>query len=628
MNARSVIIGTAGHIDHGKTMLVRALTGIDTDRLPEEKQRGITIDLGFASTELPGPDGALLRLSFIDVPGHKLFIRNMLAGSGGIDCVVLVISAEDGVMPQTEEHLAICRFLGITRGLAVLTKADLVSADRLEDVCNEVRSYLATTFLRGAPLLPVSALSGEGMPALRSHLAALAAGTPVRAAAALPRLPLDRAFVVKGFGTVVTGTLQSGTLTRGQSLSLEPGGIPVKVRGVQMHGRSEDQAVAGSRVALNLSGVEVADVHRGLTLVSPSSIAAVDVIDAEITLLPDVAELRHRARVRFHCFTSEAMATVSLYDYHPVQPGATRMVRLKLATPVVLLPGDRFVLRRPSPAQTLGGGRVVDAHPLPRLRKKNVSSWLLSIRDASPAQQLLLRTARRGTEGSTFAQLGREAGWTSDALRTLTSALIADGKLIELPGGLLLAHEAFLSACAVVVSQVKVPLMRSELRSRTGLKPAVFDAALAQLMREAKLRVGGSGHEELVSLFDALTMVPDVDRKRLALIVSSYESAGLSAPLFADVLRKLGSSEAEARRLMTQLLRSRTLIKVGTEDLYMHRSALNDLENKVRALRGQLLDVSRFKQLTGLSRKYAIPLLEYLDCVRVTRKQGDTRVVL
>jgi selenocysteine-specific elongation factor len=533
-------------------------------------------------------------------------------------------------MPQTEEHLAICRFLGITRGLAVLSKADLVSADRLEEVCNEVRRYLATTFLGDAPLLPVSAFTGEGIAALRSELAELAARTPVRNAAALPRLPLDRAFVVKGFGTVVTGTLQSGTLTRGQILSLEPGAIPVKIRGVQMHGRSEEQAVAGSRVALNLSGVDVAEVHRGLTLVPPSSITAVEVIDAEITLLPEAAELRHRARVRFHCFTSEAMATVSLYDYQPVQPGDTRMVRLKLAMPVVLLPGDRFVLRRPSPAQTLGGGRVVDAHPLPRLRKKSVPAWLSSIQDAPAEQQLLLRTARRGTAGSTVAQLGQETGWTSVAIGRLTSTLISHGKLAALPGGLLLTREAFSSGMESVFSQVKAPVRRSELRSRTGLAAAVFDAALARLAGEEKLRVGGTGpgQEELVSLFAACATVPDADRKHMALIASMYESAGLNAPLFSDVLRKLGGSESEARRLMTQLLRSKTLVKLGTEDLYMHRGALEELEAKVRALRGQRLDVGGFKQLTGLSRKYAIPLLEYLDRAHVTRKQGDTRLVL
>ncbi len=629
---RSVIIGTAGHIDHGKTLLVKSLTGTDTDRLPEEKKRGITIDLGFASTDAETPDGTPLSLSFVDVPGHKLFVRNMLAGAGGIDCVMLVISADDGVMPQTEEHLDICTFLGIQRGLAVLTKVDLVSEERLQEVQVEVRTFLANSFLHDAPLLPVSAVTGRGAPELREALIAIAARVPPRSATGLVRLPLDRAFTMKGFGTVVTGTLQGGTLQRGQALILEPGGVAVRARGLQMHGRGQEQVVAGSRAALNLTGVDVEDVHRGMTLVAPASVTAVDTIDVELQLLPDAPELRHRARVQFHSFTSETIAAVSLYDYRALTPGGRGLLRLKLANPVVLLPGDRFVLRRPSPPQTLGGGRILDAHPLPHTRKKKALRWLEEIRDASPEDQLRLRIQRRGPEGISIAGLGTEMGLTNSAVEELATLLVSRCELVSLPGGLYVSRDAFAAASEFVMAALTASgnrdafsgVRRSELRNHAGLGPEMFDAVLDRLVRERKVRV----KDESVALYSEQEELPDADRQRIAAITSAYERAGLQAPLLAEVIRSVGVNQTEARRLVTQLLRSKILVKLGTDDLLMHESALAALRSRVQALRGEKLDVARFKQITGLSRKYAIPLLEYLDREHVTRKAGEIRLVL
>ena len=363
-NPRSIVIGTAGHIDHGKTTLVRALTGIDADRLPEEKRRGITIDLGFASFELPAPNGPL-RISFVDVPGHSDFIRNMLAGAGCVPAVMLVIAANEGVMPQTVEHLRICELLGISRGFTVITKADAVSSSQLQDCTHSVNTFLQGTFLNGdqSPVLPVSAATGEGLEKVRAELLNLAMRTQFETSDALMRLPLDRSFVMKGFGTVVTGTLLSGTIRDGQTLQVEPGGHAVRVRSLQTHGESVQSVQPGSRVAVNLSNVDVADVHRGQTIVSPKSMSAVDTVDVEIRLLENASALKHRAAVHFHAFTSETMATVSLYEYEAIQPGTVRLARLKLSEPIVLIPGDQFVLRQPSPAGTIGGGRVLDAHP-------------------------------------------------------------------------------------------------------------------------------------------------------------------------------------------------------------------------------------------------------------------------
>ncbi len=375
--ARTLVIATAGHIDHGKTTLVRALTGIDADRLPEEKRRGITIDLGFASMQMAQDDGPPLRISFVDVPGHSLFIRNMLAGAGCVPAVMLVIAADEGIKPQTIEHLAICELLGITRGLTAVTKTDTVSQDHLAQVLNNIGVFLQGTFLGAgdAPVLPVSAKTGEGLDALRAAFLELGARTHADRFDAPLRLPLDRAFVMKGFGTVVTGTLLSGTVHEGQSLILEPGDRNVRVRGLQTHGQSESSADAGTRVAVNLSGIDVAEVRRGQTLVAPGRFTAVDMIDAEVRLLPTAPPLKHRARVHFHAFTSEVMAGVSIYGYESLQPGAHGMVRLKLDEPVVLAPGDRFVLRHPAPVATIGGGRVLDCHPQPR-RKAETLAWL------------------------------------------------------------------------------------------------------------------------------------------------------------------------------------------------------------------------------------------------------------
>jgi selenocysteine-specific elongation factor len=368
--SKSIVIGTAGHIDHGKTTLVRALTGIDTDRLPEEKRRGITIDLGFASFGMQSPDGSPRRISFVDVPGHSLFVRNMLAGAGCVSAVMLVVAADEGIMPQTVEHLAICELLGISQGLTVVTKADTVNPSQLHDVRTSIETFLQGTFLAKdrAAILPVSAASGEGLETVRAELLKLGLRSSLENSDALLRMPLDRSFVMKGFGTVVTGTLMSGTIHVGQTLHLEPGSRAVRVRGLQTHGQPQQSAQPGSRVAVNLSGIDATEVHRGQTLVSPQALSPVDTIDVEVKLLESAPALKHRASIHFHAFTSETMASISLYGYEAVQPGTVRLMRVKLAEPIVLVPGDRFVLRQPSPAGTIGGGRVLDAHPEPRQR--------------------------------------------------------------------------------------------------------------------------------------------------------------------------------------------------------------------------------------------------------------------
>ncbi len=625
---RSIVIGTAGHIDHGKTTLVRALTGIDPDRLPEEKRRGITIDLGFASFEQQAPDGSGFRISFVDVPGHHLFIRNMLAGAGCVPAVMLVVAADEGIMPQTMEHLAICELLGISRGLTVITKSDVVSVSELEEVTSSIETFLKGTFLDKdrAPVLPVSAATGEGLQALRAELIKLAMLTHVVSPDALLRMPLDRSFVMKGFGTVATGTLISGTIHEGHTLQLEPQGRAVRVRGLQTHGEAMQSALPGSRVAVNLSGVDATQVHRGQTLVSPRTIAAVDMIDAEVRLLKSAPALKHRASVHFHAFTSETMARVSLYGYETMQPGTARLMRIKLAEPIVLVPGDRFVLRQPSPAGTIGGGSVLDAHPEPRQRKAETLAWLEQLKTSSAAQQIALRVGRRKTRGITLHTLSAETGWTVDAIRCQMSPALESGELLLLSGDLLIGLEAFVAATRAITARLQTSqaVKSSELRSQTELSPEVFNSVVSALVREQKVRVC----DETISIFNAGDQSPDAETERLASVAQAYEAAGLAPPSVLEVAQRLNLKEAEMRSLVTTLQRNKILVRMGSDNLFIHAGALRRLAMQLTALRGSLMDVARFKQLTGLSRKYAIPLLEYLDRQRITRIQGDQRLVL
>lgn len=626
---RSIVIGTAGHIDHGKTTLVRALTGIDTDRLPEEKRRGITIDLGFASLEMQAIDGSPLRISFVDVPGHSLFIRNMLAGTGCVPAVMLVIAADEGVMPQTVEHLAICELLGIAHGITVITKADAVNATQLHDVTHSIETFLQGTFLDEdhAPVLPVSATTGEGLEAVRAELLKLTMRARLATSDTILRMPLDRAFVMKGFGTVVTGTLLSGTIHDGQTLQLEPKSRAVRVRGLQTHGKSEESAHSGSRVAANLSGVDVADVHRGQTLVLPRTLSPVDTIDAEVRLLRGATALKHRANVHFHAFTSETMASISLYGYETMVPETVRLMRIKLAEPIVLIPGDRFVLRQPLPAGTIGGGRVLDAHPEPRQRKGTTLAWLEQLKTFSPAEQLLARVARRKTIGISLQALSVETGLTTEAIRRYVNPAHQCGELQFMSEDLLISHEALLTAVGAVTDHLrtgKQPLKSSELRSQTGLSPQVFDFAMNSLVREQKIQL----RDEMVTLQNAEGQPSHAENERLAVITQEYKAAGLAPPSVVELAQKLDLKEADMRRLVTVLQRNKTIVRMGSDNLFIHSEALEQLAALLVPLRGSLIDVARFKQLTGLSRKYAIPLLEYLDRQRITRNQGDQRLIL
>ena len=627
---KSVIVGTAGHIDHGKTALVKALTGIDADRLEEEKRRGITIDIGFAHFELPAPDGSRIRLGFVDVPGHERFVRNMLAGVGGIDLVLLVIAADEGIKPQTREHFDICRLLAIRRGITVLTKSDAVDAETLEVVRLEVEDYVRGSFLDPAqsPMVAVSSLTGAGLDELKSALAKVASEVATKNSAALARLPIDRVFTMKGFGTVVTGTLVAGTIRKEEELEVFPAGKRVRVRGVQVYGSPAEAAVAGQRTALNLAGLSTEDLARGMTLAD--TFRSTSRVDALLSLLPSAKPFKDGARVHFHAYTSETIAEARLYGTKQLKPGDEAYAQLRFADPMLLLPGDRFIVRQFSPVVTIGGGVVLDASPATRKQPaEDATAFLNTMRDGPPAQVLAARVARRGAIGLRLDDIPGEM----NIRREEATKLAANAGLVWC-NPVLVAPAAYAKAKAEALQSVKKfhdanPLVagmsKEELRDRVNLDPEVFYSVLGKLAEEKKLEVAG----ELVHLPGRGVVMKDEEAESKKLIEQAFASAGLKVPSLKEVLAGLKVDKIRAQKIVTLLLRDKVLIKIS-EDLVFHQSALMDLRQKIAALKNTApkIDVARFKDMTGVSRKYAIPLLEYLDHERVTRRVGDERVIL
>ena len=633
---KSVIIGTAGHIDHGKTTLVKALTGIDADRLEEEKRRGITIDIGFAHCELPAPDGSRIRLGFVDVPGHERFVRNMLAGVGGIDLVLLVIAADEGIKPQTREHFDICRLLAIPRGITVLTKSDAVDAETLAVVRLEVEDYVRGSFLDPAksPMVAVSSLTGRGLDELKSTLAQVASEVALKDSAALARLPIDRVFTMKGFGTVVTGTLVAGTIRKEEELELFPAGKRVRVRGVQVHGSPAEAAVAGQRTALNLAGVSTEDLARGMTLATADTFRSTSRVDALLSLLPSAKPLKDGARVHFHAYSTETIAEARLYETKhgakQLKPGNEAFAQLRFAEPLLLLPGDRFIVRQFSPVVTIGGGVVLDASPGTRKqRAEDAAAFLKIMRDGSPEQILAARVARRGAIGLRLEDIPGEMN-----IRRGDAAKLAAQAELAWCNQVLVAPAAFAEAKADVLQALKKfhdanPLVagmsKEELRDRINLGPEVFYSVLEKLVEEKKLEVAG----ELVHLPGRGVVMKDEEAESKRIIEQAFASAGLKVPSLKDVLAGLKVDKIRAQKIVTLLLRDKVLIKISDE-LVFHQSALMGLRHKIAALKSAVpkIDVARFKDMTGVSRKYAIPLLEYLDRERVTRRVGDERLIL
>ena len=631
---KSVIVGTAGHIDHGKTALVKALTGIDADRLEEEKRRGITIDIGFAHLDLPSPGGEALRLGFVDVPGHERFVRNMLAGVGGIDVVLLVIAADESIKPQTREHFDICRLLGVQRGITVLTKSDLVDPETLGVVRLEVEDFLRGSFLDASvsPILSVSSLTGAGLDQLKQALRETAAESSPRDSTALARLPIDRVFTMKGFGTVVTGTLMAGAIRREEELEVFPTGRRVRVRGVQVHGQTAEAAVAGQRTALNLAGVDLEDLSRGMTLAPPSTFETTRRVDVRLRLLVSAKHpLKDRARVHFHSHTMETVVEIALRDAQPVAPGSEVFARLKLPEATLLLPGDRFIIRQFSPVVTIGGGVVLDAAPVSRAMPPHSELETL----AAPNREaiLRLRTWRGYHDGVRLPQLVAETGWTRKVIE-LQLARAVDGGDVTRIGEIFMHAPAWELLKAQIVPAVEEfhrqnPLAsgigKQELQVRTDAGPEVFDAIAGMLVREKKIEIAG----DLVRLPGYGVTMKDEEAESKKLIEEAFARAALNVPALPEIIAGLTIDKLRAQKIVTLLLRDKMLIKIS-DDLLFHHTALENLRKRIaeRKSKSPKIDVTQFKELTGVSRKYAIPLLEYLDRAHVTRRVGNFREIL
>jgi selenocysteine-specific elongation factor len=636
---RHVIVGTAGHIDHGKSALVLALTGTDPDRWEEEKRRGITIDLGFAHLDL----GEDCRVGFIDVPGHERFVKNMLAGVGGIDLVMLIVAADESIKPQTREHFDICKLLGIRRGLVVITKTDMVEREVLDLVRLEVQEFIAGSFLAGAPMLSVSARTGEGLDELKDELRRLSLESPPKPAELPFRLPIDRSFVMKGFGAVVTGTLIAGTVHKEAEVEIFPLGKRARVRGIEVYNAPADFATAGQRTALNLAGTDARQITRGMVLAPPGLFQPTISLDCALTLLPSARPLKNQAPVHFHCGTAEMQARAVLLEGKEMKPGANGFVQFRLSEPGLFVPGDRFIIRQFSPVTTIGGGVVLDNSP-PKHRSGDPDTLdsLRILEGADPETRLELLCQLMGE--ATPADLAARTGWSpADVLRVAKSLASRQRVLLfgDPPNSLVPAAH-FARLADLLVAQLRkyhagnplAPgLPKEELRAKLASgrashhlpSSALLNALLRSLTREGKIEVLG----ETIRLGGRTIPMSAEEMAARTEIAGAFEKAGLSVPDASEVLATLRIDRPRAEQLLKMLVKENVLYKV-TEGLIFHHAALRGLREILakRKAQNSRIAVTDFKEITGLSRKYAIPLLEYLDRERVTRRDGSERIIL
>ena len=626
-----IVLGTAGHIDHGKTSLVRALTGIDTDRLPVEKARGITTELGFARLDLGDR-----RIAVVDVPGHERFVKSMVAGATGLDLVCLVIAADEGVMPQTREHLDICDLLGVRRGLVALTKRDLVDDEWLAMVTADISGELAGTFLASAPIVACSTRTAAGLDELRAAIAAAVDGIPPRERTGVFRLPIDRVFTVKGFGTIVTGTVLGGAVTLGDELTVLPGGLAARVRGIEVHGAPVERAVAGHRAALNLGGVAVDDLARGDLLAHPGRVATSHILDVELRYLATAPDpLARRTKVLVHHATTQVIATLVLVDRDELPPGDTAVAQLRIAatTPLAALPGDRFIVRgfvaSASHGTTIGGGRVVRVLA-PRARKGSQhGDTVARLAAARHDQRIALDVQAAAFAGLGIADLVRRLGTPAEALAPALQTLVAGGELLVIGAG---DHAHYLHAAAVAEIEARIVravaeapdgVLREELRTQlpAALPARAYDAILAGLERKAQI----ASEADRVRKASAPSRGPALSPAETKLL-EQLRAWGLEPPRPKDIPTAVGLPEAQAKPILDRLIAGKHLIRIKP-DLYVHAEVVTELRGRLLAFLDahKTIDAQQWKELTGASRKYTIPLAEYFDGEKLTLRVGDLR---
>ncbi len=620
-----VILGTAGHIDHGKSALVKALTGIDPDRLKEEKERGITIDLGFA--DLAYPEG--LTVGIIDVPGHERLVRNMLAGAGGIDIVILVIAADEGIMPQSREHLSICNLLKIKSGLIVITKADLVEDDWIKLVSEEAKGFVKGTFLEGAEIIPVSSKTGKNIELLKEKIREVALTVKPKLTKGLFRLPIDRVFTLKGFGTVVTGTAISGSISVDETVEILPANINSKVRGLHSHGKSIKTAFAGQRVAINVSGVEKESLKRGDVVVVPGRFSPAKAVDAKIELLKDSPVLKNRSLVHFHSGTSETIARVILYNLEEVKPGEGCYCQLRLHEPVIVMSGDRYIIRRFSPVETIGGGEILDAHPGRRKRAEGIED-LKILELGTLEEKIAMKIKKAGINGLAVTTL---EGWINadvPAIQNAVKALEQKGAIVQHEN--IIIHSDAVNAIRASIDKIlnafhkqnplKTGMPKEEVRTQLKIDQKIFNA-LTATMKEVVM------DKDLIRLSFFKVSLSEVDKGIETKILNMLEQSGFQPPLKEEIAKALNLQQKQLDDILKLMVKQGSLVRIN-ETMYITKPVYEKIINVLKRFfsKKKEMTVAEFRDILNTSRKYALPILEYLDTRRITMRVGDVRKFL
>jgi len=630
---KQIILGTAGHIDHGKTALVKALTNIDTDRLKEEKERGITIELGFAHLKLPSG----IILGIVDVPGHEKFVKHMVSGATGIDLVMLVVAADEGVMPQTREHMEICSLLNIKYGLVVITKIDLVDKEWLSLVRSDVSSFLSNTFLKDAPTVEVSSYTGEGIDTLLKVLDDLAKNAPSRESGSFFRLPIDRIFSMKGFGTVITGTTISGQIRIGDDVTIYPKGFRSKVRGIQVHNKEVTIAGAGLRTAINLQGVEKEVINRGDVVAENDSLRPSYMVDTLLEYLESVnKKLQNRAKVRFHYGTSEVIGTVILLDRESLSKGEKCFAQFRLQKPLAFVARDRFVIRSYSPVMTIGGGSIIN--PLPSKKKQYSEEALkeLSVLSQGSNREIIEQHIKNSRlTGSDIKQLCILSNLAKAEVERIVKELLPDKRIFkfDVDKGLFIHIEYYSNARKRIEAaledyhkrfSLRQGMMKEELKSRLSvvIRERLFNQILNHLVKEDVI----VKEKDIIRLKNYRVEFFEDQQRVLSRIEEIYKNGGLEPPYFKDLGKDL--TNKSGRDLLEVMVKKHTLLKVK-EDLYFHHNAIKELEERLIKFLQEKGEITtpELKELTGVSRKYTIPLIEYFDKVQLTVRVGDKRML-
>jgi selenocysteine-specific elongation factor len=628
---KQIVIGTAGHIDHGKTALVKALTGIDCDRLKEEKERGITIELGFAHYRF-GDD---LLAGIVDVPGHERFVKHMVAGAWGIDMVLFVVAADESVMPQTREHLDICELLGIKRGIVAITKKDLVEPDIVELVKEEIEDLVKGRFLEGAPIIPVSSTTGENIDLLKEHIRRVADEIQERSRAGIFRLPVDRVFTIKGFGTIVTGTCISGQIRVGEEVEIYPTGRRAKVRNVQAYHEDAEEATAGQRVALNLQGVEKQEIERGTLVGRPESLMLTNRIDATLRYLKlPFKAIKNGTILRFHVATTQVEARLILLDRKAVEPGEEVFAQFIFMEPIVVLQGDRYILRGSYSVQTLGGGVVLDILPKRHARKtEDLAGTFSLLREGSMVDRAEYHILKGTHEGMRRDKLAVLLGTEEKAIDKSIAALTGSGKAKLI--GRTLVHSTYFSDYKARLqalltdfhakNPLKIGISKEELRTRLPkVESHLFQVALDELLKAGQLEL----EKDKVFLRGVARTADKSVEMQEEQILAKLQRSGLTPPMLSELSTDMKIKEGSLRDMLGKLAHEGKVAKIKP-DMYFHAGVIEELKKKVtdHLEKHKEMMPSDFKNITGVSRKYMIPLLEYFDETKLTIRSGDKRLL-